>query len=123
MNKNDLLDAFRGMTLLELAQFVKDFEATFDVTAAVPLTQMVLTELPPEPEADEPSEFTVVLEAIGDKKIQVIKEVRAITKHGLSESKALVDNLPNSVLENVSRDVAEKARAALAAAGATVSVR
>ena len=124
MSKHEvLLDAFKGMTLLELSEFVKEFEHTFGVTAAQPMTQMVLTELPPEPEVEEQTEFTVILEAVGEKKIQVIKEVRSLTKLGLSDAKALVENLPHTVLENVDKDRALEAQALLVKAGATVTLQ
>ena len=122
----DLLDAFKEMTLLELSDFVKQFEETFDVTAAAPVAVAAAPaagggggdEAPAEQD-----EFDVILEAAGDKKIQVIKEVRALTSLGLKEAKDLVDNAPKPVLEKVAKDAAEKAKASLEGAGATVTVK
>ena len=122
----DLLDAFKEMTLLELSDFVKQFEETFDVTAAAPVA--VAAAAPgagaaAAPAEEEKDEFDVVLEAAGDKKIQVIKEVRALTSLGLKEAKDLVDGAPKAVLERASKEDAEKARAQLEAAGASVEVK
>jgi large subunit ribosomal protein L7/L12 len=124
----DLLDAFKEMTLLELSDFVKQFEETFEVTAAAPVA---LAAAPAagggggggEAAAEEQDEFDVILDAAGDKKIQVIKEVRGLTSLGLKEAKDLVDGAPKPVLEKVAKDVAEKAKAALEGAGATVTVK
>jgi large subunit ribosomal protein L7/L12 len=122
----DLLDAFKEMTLLELSDFVKQFEETFDVTAAAPVAVAAAGPAgggaAPEAAAEQ-DEFDVVLEAAGDKKIQVIKEVRGLTSLGLKEAKDLVDNAPKPVLEKVAKDAAEKAKAALEGAGATVTVK
>jgi large subunit ribosomal protein L7/L12 len=125
---DDLLDAFKEMTLLELSEFVKQFEETFGVTAAAPVAAAApaaagggaATEAPA---AEEQDEFDVILEGAGDKKIQVIKEVRSLTSLGLKEAKDLVDGAPKPVLEKVNKDAADKARAALEGAGATVTVR
>jgi large subunit ribosomal protein L7/L12 len=122
----DLLDAFKEMTLLELSEFVKEFEDTFGVTAAAPVA--VPTAAPGGPGAEaavveEQDEFDVVLEAAGDKKIQVIKEVRSLTSLGLKEAKELVEAAPKPVLEKVAKDAAEKAKDALEGAGATVTVK
>lgn len=117
----ELLEAFREMTLLELSQFVRQFEETFGVTAAVPVTV-----LPPPAEAEQPpeqEEWDVILESAGERKIQVIKEVRAITKLGLKEAKDLVDSAPAVLLEKVAKDAAGRARDALVNSGATVTVR
>jgi large subunit ribosomal protein L7/L12 len=111
MSSADLLEAFKEMTLLELSEFVKQFEETFDVKAAAP------------EQAEEQDEFDVILEAAGDKKIQVIKEVRSLTSLGLKEAKDLVDGAPKLVLEKVNKESADKARAALEGAGATVTVK
>ena len=124
LSTDELLDAFKEMTLLELSAFVKQFEDTFDVTAAAP----VAVAGPAGPaavaeEAVEQDEFDVVLEAAGDKKIQVIKEVRTLTSLGLKEAKDLVDGAPKPVLEKVDKAAAEKAKEALEAAGATVTVK
>ncbi|SDF90908.1 LSU ribosomal protein L12P [Blastococcus aurantiacus] len=122
----DLLDAFKEMTLLELSDFVKQFEETFDVTAAAPVAVAAAGPAgggaAPEAAAEQ-DEFDVILEAAGDKKIQVIKEVRGLTSLGLKEAKDLVDNAPKPVLEKVAKDAAEKAKAALEGAGATVTVK
>ena len=124
----DLLDAFKEMTLLELSDFVKQFEETFEVTAAAPVA--VAAAAPAgggggggDEAAAEQDEFDVILESAGDKKIQVIKEVRGLTSLGLKEAKDLVDGAPKPLLEKVAKDVAEKAKAALEGAGATVTVK
>ena len=112
------------MTLLELSDFVKQFEDTFDVTAAVAAPQVVQqAAAAPAEAAEEQDEFDVILEAAGDKKIQVIKEVRTLTNLGLKEAKDLVDGAPKSVLEKVNKEAADKAKAALEGAGATVTVK
>lgn len=121
----DLLEAFKEMTVLELSEFVKDFEETFGVTASM-LSPGVYTDLPAHdiaPEEDEQVEFDVILESAGDKKIQVIKEVRIFTRLGLKEAKDLVERAPVTVLERADRATAEKAIEALQVAGGTVSVR
>jgi large subunit ribosomal protein L7/L12 len=126
LSTDDLLDAFKDLTLIELSDFVKKFEETFDVTAAAPVAVAgPATGGPAAPveEAVEQDEFDVILESAGDKKIQVIKEVRALTSLGLKEAKDLVDGAPKAVLEKVSKDAAEKAKAALEGAGAGVSVK
>jgi large subunit ribosomal protein L7/L12 len=126
MSTDDLLDTFKEMTLLELSEFVKQFEDTFGVTAAAP----VVAAAPgggggaaEAPAAEEQDEFDVILEAAGDKKIQVIKEVRTLTSLGLKEAKDLVDGAPKPVLERVAKEAAEKAKAALEGAGATVTLK
>jgi len=121
----ELIEQFKGLTLIELSEFVKAFEEEFDVTAAAPAAVAVAAvgpsaDGPPEEEKDE---FDVVLESAGDKKIQVIKEVRALTSLGLKEAKDLVDGAPKPVLEAVNKEAAEKAKAALEGAGATVSLK
>jgi large subunit ribosomal protein L7/L12 len=127
LSTDDLLYAFKEMTLLELSDFVKKFEETFDVTAAAPVA--VAAAAPgagggaAEPEVEEKDEFDVVLEAAGDKKIQVIKEVRTLTSLGLKEAKDLVDGAPKPLLEHVNKETADKAKAALEGAGATVTVK
>jgi large subunit ribosomal protein L7/L12 len=126
LSSGDLLDAFKEMTLLELSEFVKAFEETFDVKAAAPVA---LAAAPgagggaPAEEVVEQDEFDVILEAAGDKKIQVIKEVRTLTSLGLKEAKDLVDGAPKTVLEKVNKEAAEKAKAALEGAGASVTVK
>jgi large subunit ribosomal protein L7/L12 len=123
----DLLDAFKEMTLLELSEFVKAFEDTFDVKAAAPVAVAAAAggagAAAPAEEAEEQDEFDVILEAAGDKKIQVIKEVRTLTSLGLKEAKDLVDGAPKTVLEKVNKEAAEKAKAALEGAGASVTVK
>ena len=127
LSSADLLDAFKEMTLLELSDFVKQFEETFEVTAAAPVAVAAAPAAGGggggEEAAAEQDEFDVVLEAAGDKKIQVIKEVRGLTSLGLKEAKDLVDNAPKPVLEKVDKAAAEKAKAALEGAGATVTVK
>src|SRR5829696_9093428 len=123
----DLLDAFKDMTLLELSDFIKQFEETFDVQAAAAAPVMMAGPggpgAAPAEEVEEQTEFDVVLQAAGDKKIQVIKEVRALTSLGLKEAKDLVDSSPKPVLEKVAKEAADKAKAALEGAGATVTVK
>ena len=124
----ELLDAFKEMTLLELSDFVKQFEETFEVTAAAPVAVAAAPAAGGAgdggaPAAEEQDEFDVILEGAGDKKIQVIKEVRGLTSLGLKEAKDLVDGAPKPVLEKVAKDAAEKAKAALEGAGATVTVK
>ncbi len=126
LSTDDLLDAFKEMTLLELSEFVKQFEDTFDVKAAAPVAAVAApaagggAEAPAEEEKDE---FDVILEAAGDKKIQVIKEVRSLTSLGLKEAKDLVDSAPKPLLERVNKEAADKAKAALEGAGASVTVK
>jgi large subunit ribosomal protein L7/L12 len=126
LSTDELLDAFKEMTLIELSEFVKKFEDTFEVTAAAPVA-VAAAAGPGGPAAveaeEEKDEFDVVLEAPGDKKIQVIKEVRALTSLGLKEAKDLVDGAPKPVLEKVNKEAADKAKAALEGAGATVSLK
>ncbi len=126
MSTDELLDAFKEMTLIELSEFVKQFEDTFDVTAAAPVAVAAAPAAGGAgggEVAAEQDEFDVVLEAAGDKKIQVIKEVRALTSLGLKEAKDLVESTPKPVLEKVAKDVAEKAKEALEGAGATVTLK
>jgi large subunit ribosomal protein L7/L12 len=128
MSTEDLLDQFKEMTLLELSEFIKQFEETFDVTAAAAAPVMVAGTGAPAgggeaAAAEEQDEFDVVLTAAGDKKIQVIKEVRALTSLGLKEAKDLVDGAPKPVLEKVNKEAADAAKEALEGAGATVEVK
>ncbi|SEG31909.1 LSU ribosomal protein L12P [Thermomonospora echinospora] len=125
LSNDELLDAFKEMTLLELSEFVKQFEEVFDVKAAAPVAAAVGPVGPAAPaeEAEVKDEFDVILEAAGDKKIQVIKEVRALTSLGLKEAKDLVDGAPKPLLEKVNKETADKAKEALEKAGATVSVK
>ena len=127
LSTDELLDAFKEMTLIELSEFVKQFEETFGVTAAAPVAVAAApgaggAAAGGEEEAAQ-DEFDVILEAAGDKKIQVIKEVRALTSLGLKEAKDLVDGTPKPVLEKVNKEAADKAKAALEGAGATVTVK
>jgi large subunit ribosomal protein L7/L12 len=124
LSTDDLLDAFKEMTLLELSEFVKQFEETFDVKAAAPVA-VAAPAAPgaPAEEAEEKNEFDVILEGAGDKKIQVIKEVRALTSLGLKEAKDLVDGAPKPLLEKVNKEQADKAKEALEKAGASVTVK
>ncbi len=122
----ELLDAFKEMTLLELSEFVKEFEETFGVTAAAPMAMAAAPAAgggDAAPAEEEKDEFDVILEAAGEKKIQVIKEVRALTSLGLKEAKDLVDGAPKPVLEGVNKEAADKAKAALEGAGATVTLK
>jgi len=126
LSTDELLDAFKEMTLIELSEFVKQFEETFGVTAAAPVAVAAAgapaggsgAEAP-----EEQDEFDVVLEAAGDKKIAVIKEVRALTSLGLKEAKDLVDGAPKAVLEKVDKAAADKAKEQLEGAGATVTLK
>jgi len=121
---DELIDAFKELTLIELSDFVKKFEETFDVTAAAPMAAAAPAgPAAPAEVVEEQDEFDVVLEAAGEKKIQVIKEVRTLTSLGLKEAKDLVDGAPKAVLEKVNKEAAEKAKAALEGAGATVTVK
>ncbi|MEV7183009.1 50S ribosomal protein L7/L12 [Kitasatospora sp. NPDC057542] len=124
LTQDELLAQFEELTLIELAAFVKAFEEKFDVTAAAPVAVAAAGVAGPAAEAvEEQDEFDVILEAAGDKKIQVIKEVRTLTSLGLKEAKDLVDTAGAKVLEKVAKDVAEKAKAALEGAGAKVTVK
>jgi len=125
MSTDDLLDRFKEMTLLELSEFIKQFEETFDVQAAAAAPVMVAAGggAAGGEEAEEKTDFGVILTAAGDKKIQVIKEVRALTSLGLKEAKDLVDNAPKPVLEKVNQETADKAKEQLEGAGATVEVK
>ena len=125
LSTDELLDQFKEMTLIELSEFVKQFEDTFGVTAAAPVAAAAPAAAggAAAEEVVEQDEFDVVLEAAGDKKIQVIKEVRTITSLGLKEAKDLVDGAPKPVLEKATKEAAEKAKAALEGAGATVTVK
>jgi large subunit ribosomal protein L7/L12 len=127
LSTDELLDAFKEMTLLELSEFVKQFEDTFGVTAAAPVAVAAAPAAgggaAAAEEAAEQDEFDVVLEAAGDKKINVIKEVRGLTSLGLKEAKELVEAAPKPVLEKVNKETADKAKEALEAAGATVTLK
>ncbi|SFO07715.1 50S ribosomal protein L7/L12 [Actinomadura madurae] len=127
LSTDDLLDAFKEMTLLELSEFVKQFEDVFDVKAAAPVAAVAAAPGVPAAaggeEAAAQDEFDVILEGAGDKKIQVIKEVRALTSLGLKEAKDLVDGAPKPLLEKVNKETADKAKEALEKAGASVTVK
>ena len=124
LSNDELLDAFKQMTLIELSEFVKLFEDTFGVTAAAPVAAAAApVAAEAAAEVEEQTEFDVQLESAGEKKIQVIKEVRALTNLGLKEAKDLVEAAPKVVLEKVARDAAAKAKDALEAAGASVTVK
>ena len=124
LTSEELIEAFKELTLIELSEFVKKFEETFEVTAAAPVAvaaaggAAAVVE-----EVEEKDSFDVILEAVGEKKIQVIKEVRALTSLGLGEAKAVVDGAPGPVLEGVNKETAEKAKAQLEEAGATVTLK
>jgi large subunit ribosomal protein L7/L12 len=127
ISTGDLLEAFKEMTLIELSEFVKQFEETFDVKAAAPVAMAAAGAAAGGGEAaaevEEQDEFDVILEAAGDKKIQVIKEVRPLTGLGLKEAKDIVDAAPQRILEKVNKETAEKAKATLEGVGATVTVK
>ena len=128
LSTDELLDAFKEMTLIELSEFVKQFEETFGVTAAAPVAVAAAPAAGGAAagggeEAAAQDEFDVILEAAGDKKINVIKEVRALTSLGLKEAKDLVESAPKPILEKVTKEAADKAKEALEGAGATVTVK
>jgi large subunit ribosomal protein L7/L12 len=127
ISTEDLLETFKEMTLLELSEFVKQFEDTFGVTAAAPVAVAAAPAAGAAggeaAAAEEKDEFDVVLESVGDKKIQVIKEVRSLTSLGLKEAKELVESAPKPVLEAANKETADKAKEALESAGATVAVK
>ncbi|ACU40433.1 50S ribosomal protein L7/L12 [Actinosynnema mirum] len=124
LSTDELLDAFKEMTLLELSAFVKQFEETFEVTAAAPVAVAAGPAAAAAVEVDEKDEFTVVLESAGDKKIQVIKVVREVVSGlGLKEAKELVEAAPKPILESVAKDVADAAKEKLEAAGAKISLK
>jgi large subunit ribosomal protein L7/L12 len=127
LSTDELIEGFKELSLIELSEFVKKFEEVFEVTAAAPVA-VAAAGAPAAgggdaAAAEEKDAFDVVLEAAGDKKIQVIKEVRALTSLGLGEAKALVDGAPGVVLEGANKETAEKAKAALEEAGATVTLK
>ena len=126
LTTEELIEQFKELTLIELSEFVKAFEETFDVTAAAPAAVAVAAApgaAGGDAAAEEKDEFDVILEAAGDKKIQVIKEVRALTSLGLKEAKELVDGTPKPVLEGANKEAAEKAKEQLEGAGATVTLK
>ena len=127
LSTDQLIEGFKELSLIELSEFVKKFEEVFEVTAAAPVAVAAAGAAPAGGDAggaaEEKDSFDVVLEAAGDKKIQVIKEVRALTNLGLGEAKALVDGAPGVVLEGANKETADKAKAALEEAGATVTLK
>ena len=126
LTTDELIEAFKELTLIELSEFVKQFEEVFEVTAAAPVAAAAAAPAAGGGDAaaeEEKSEFDVVLESVGDKKIQVIKEVRTLTNLGLGEAKALVDGAPSTVLEGANKETADKAKAVLEEAGATVVLK
>jgi len=129
LSTQELIDAFKELSLIELSEFVKAFEETFEVTAAAPVAVAAAAlaagggDAGAAGGAEEKDTYDVILAAVGDKKIQVIKEVRALTNLGLGEAKALVDEAPKPVLEGVKKEDAEKAKAQLEEAGATVELK
>ncbi|MGJ9372989.1 50S ribosomal protein L7/L12 [Nesterenkonia sp. CF4.4] len=122
MSNEELIEQFKDMSLIELSEFVKVFEETFDVTAAAPAAAAAAPAAAAE-EEEEQTEFDVVLESAGEKKIGVIKEVRGLTSLGLKEAKDVVDSAPKAVLEGVDKATAEKAKETLEGAGATVTLK
>ncbi|HAN23940.1 MAG: 50S ribosomal protein L7/L12 [Microbacterium sp.] len=127
LSTEELLDAFKELTLIELSEFVKKFEETFEVTAAAPVAVAAAPAAGgaggAAEEVEEKDSFDVILEAAGDKKIQVIKVVRELTSLGLGEAKAVVDGAPKAVIEGANKEAADKAKAALEEAGATVTLK
>ena len=124
LSQDELIEAFKELTLIELSDFVKKFEEVFEVTAAAPVAAAgAAGPAAAAEEVEEKDSFDVVLDSVGDKKIQVIKEVRALTSLGLGEAKAVVDGAPSTVLEGANKETAEKAKAQLEAAGATVTLK
>ena len=125
LTADQLIDGFKELTLIELSDFVKKFEEVFEVTAAAPVAVAAPGggAAAPVEEVEEKDSFDVVLESAGEKKIQVIKEVRTLTSLGLGEAKALVDSAPSTVLEGANKEAAEKAKAVLEEAGATITLK
>jgi large subunit ribosomal protein L7/L12 len=123
LSADQLIEAFKELTLIELSDFVKKLEEVFEVSAAAPVAVAAAGAAAPAEAAEEKTEFDVVLESAGDQKIQVIKEVRAITNLGLGEAKALVDGAPATILEGAKKETAEDAKAKLEAAGGKVTLK
>ena len=127
LTPEELIEAFKELSLIELSDFVKKFEETFEVEAAAPVAAVAAAPAAGGAgggeAAEEQTEFDVILDSVGDKKIQVIKEVRALTSLGLKEAKDLVDNAPKALLEGVNKETADKAKEALEGAGATVTLK
>ncbi|MGO1916365.1 MAG: 50S ribosomal protein L7/L12 [Brevibacterium aurantiacum] len=123
LTPEELIEGFKELTLIELSDFVKKFEEVFEVEAAAPAAAVAAAPAAAAEVAEEQTEFDVILESAGEKKVPVIKEVRGLTSLGLKEAKDLVDGAPKAVLEGVSKDAAEKAKETLEGAGATVTVK
>ncbi|SMX97879.1 50S ribosomal protein L7/L12 [Brevibacterium antiquum] len=123
LTPEELIEGFKELTLIELSDFVKKFEEVFEVEAAAPAAAVAAAPAAAEEAAEEQTEFDVILESAGDKKVPVIKEVRGLTSLGLKEAKDLVDGAPKAVLEGVSKDAGEKAKETLEGAGATVTLK
>lgn len=123
LSADELIDTFKEMTLIELSDFVKQFEEVFDVTAAAPAAVAVAAPAAEAEEAEEKTEFEVVLDAAGDKKIAVVKAVKSLTGLGLKEAKDLVDAAPSTIFENAKTEDAEKAKAEIEAAGGSVTLK
>ena len=124
LSNDELIEAFKEMSLIELSDFVKPFEETFDVTAAAPAAVAVAAPAAGDaPAAEEKDEFEVVLESAGDKKIAVVKAVKALTGLGLKEAKDLVDGAPSTIFENAKKEDAEKAKAEIEEAGGKVTLK
>lgn len=123
LTPEELIEGFKELTLIELSDFVKKFEEVFEVEAAAPAAAVAAAPAVAEEAAEEQTEFDVILESAGEKKVPVIKEVRGLTSLGLKEAKDLVDGAPKAVLEAVSKDAAEKAKETLEGAGATVTLK
>jgi large subunit ribosomal protein L7/L12 len=123
LSTDELIDAFKELTLIELSELVKKFEETFEVTAAAPVAVAAAGGGAAAEEAEEKTEFDVVLTGAGEKKIQVIKEVRGLTSLGLKEAKELVESAPTAILEGVAKDAADEAKEKLEAAGATIELK
>lgn len=123
LTPEELIEGFKELTLIELSDFVKKFEEVFEVEAAAPAAAVAAAPAAAEEAAEEQTEFDVILESAGEKKVPVIKEVRGLTSLGLKEAKDLVDGAPKAVVEGVSKDAAEKAKETLEAAGATVTLK
>lgn len=124
LTTEELIEAFKELTLIELSEFVKAFEETFDVTAAAPAAVAVAAPAAGDaPAAEEKDEFEVVLESAGDKKIAVVKAVKALTGLGLKEAKDLVDGAPSTIFENAKKEDAEKAKAEIEEAGGKVTLK
>jgi large subunit ribosomal protein L7/L12 len=123
MSTDELIDAFKELTLIELSELVKKFEETFEVTAAAPVAVAAAGGGGAAEEVEEKTDFDVMLTSAGEKKIQVIKEVRGLTNLGLKEAKELVESAPAAILEGATKDAADEAKEKLEAAGATVELK